>query len=70
LHHTAISYNFGDDEIEVLKSQWNEIKARILHLKTDLTSQNPNISIIQTYKHKLQECTDKEQMLKQTESDI
>jgi hypothetical protein len=60
LQNTAITYNFSEEEINLLSTQKGEIIRRINHLTNDLESSNPNINIIQQYKLRLQDFKEKE----------
>jgi len=63
LECTSISYNFRDEEIEVLKSESDAIKNHMMSIKNDIENKNPNINVIKTYQQKLKDFKEKESLL-------
>lgn len=67
LANTPISYNFVEDEIEILTKQKNQMRQRIEVLSTEIQNSNPNINIIEQYKERHKDFLTKQEALKGVE---
>ena len=70
LEHTNISYNFSEEEIEMLMRQRPSIQDRIQHLENELSNLNPNINIISQYRSRFNDFQEKEAKLKEVETSL
>eukprot|EP00347_Sterkiella_histriomuscorum_P021716 403333013 len=70
LQHTPISYNYIEEEINMLTHQKQQINERIQNLTHEIQNSNPNINIIQQYKHRHQDFLEKQKRLHEVEEEL